>query len=345
LRRLLPALVITAAILIACLAATGIWLHSELETPYYHNPAPVMMVDIPRGASMTESADLLIHSGILRTRLPFLLYVRYATSGRHIQAGEYRFSEAVTPKQIAQMLIRGDVFYRSLTVPEGLTAEEIFNLAEKSDLGNRAEMEQAFEKTEWIRDLAPNAQNLEGYLFPETYHFNRKTDSETIIKTMLNQFRTKIAKTLGANPLRPGWNISQIVILASMIEKEAKKPEEGPLIASVLINRLDRKMPLACDATILYAMKLAGNYKGRLSRTDLGTDSPYNSYLHLNLPPGPICNPGVASLRAALNPARTEYLYYVSRNDGTHQFSKDFASHLRAVDKFQRSVMGRRSTR
>jgi UPF0755 protein len=332
-----------AAILIACLVVTGIWLHSELAAPYYHNPAPEAFVDIPRGASITETADLLVHFGILRTRLPFLFYLRYANSGRHIQAGEYRFTEAATPKQIAQRLLHGDVFYRSLTVPEGLTAEEIFDLIEKSGLGNRAEMEQAFEKTEWIRDLAPNARNLEGYLFPETYRFNRKADSETIIKAMVNQFRIKIAKTLEVHPLRAGWTISQIVILSSMIEKEVKKPEEGPMVASVLINRLDRKMPLACDATIIYAMKLAGNHKGRLGRTDLGMDSPYNSYLHLNLPPGPICNPGVASFRAALNPAITEYLYYVSRNDGTHQFSKDFTSHLRAVDKFQRSIMGRRS--
>jgi UPF0755 protein len=340
---LLPAPLITAAIFVACLAATGIWLHSELETPYYHNPAPEAFVAIPRGASMTETADLLEHFGILRMRLPFLLYLRYANSGHHIQAGEYRFAKAATPKQIAQRLIRGDVFYRSLTVPEGLTAEEIFELAEKNGFGKQAEMEEAFEKTEWIRDLAPNARNLEGYLFPETYRFNRKADSGTIVKAMVNQFRSKIARTLEAHPLRAGWSISQIVILASMIEKEVKKPEEGPLVASVLVNRLERKMPLACDATIIYAMKLAGIQKGRLGRTDLGMESPYNSYLHLDLPPGPICNPGVASLNAALNPARTEYLYYVSRNDGTHQFSKDFASHLRAVDKFQRTMMWRRS--
>jgi UPF0755 protein len=343
LRRLLSAPFITAAFIIACLAATGIWLHSELETPYYQNAEPEIFVEIPRGASMTETADLLANSGILRTRLPFLLYLRHVKSGRHIQAGEYRFTEAITPKQTAQKLLRGDVFYRSLTVPEGLTAEEIFKLAEKSGLGNRDGMERDFEKAEWIRDLAPNARNLEGYLFPETYRFSRKADSETVIRAMVNQFRTKIAKTLEAHPLPTGWNLSQIVILASMIEKEVKKPEEGPLVASVLINRLDRKMPLACDATIIYGMKLDGAYQGRLRKTDLGIDSPYNSYLHLNLPPGPICNPGAASLRAALNPARTEYLYYVSRNDGTHQFSKDFASHQRAVDKFQRSFMWRRS--
>jgi UPF0755 protein len=340
-RGFLPALRIAAAILIVCTIGTGIWLHSELGTPYYHNPAPETFVDIPRGAGIKETADLLVRFGILRSRLPFLLYFRSANSGRRIQAGEYRFAEVATPKQIAQRLMRGDVFYRLLTVPEGYTAEDIIQLAEKNGLGNRSEMERALEKTEWIRDLDPKARNLEGYLFPETYRFNRKTNAETIIKTMVNQFRTKMAKTLEAYPLRAGWSISQIVVLASMIEKEVKKTEEGPLAASVFINRLDKKMPLACDATVIYGLKLAGAYEGRLRKTDLKTDSPYNSYLHLNLPPGPICNPGVASLRAALNPARTDYLYYVSRNDGTHQFSKNFADHVAAINKYQKSLTWR----
>jgi UPF0755 protein len=345
LRRFISALLIIAAILIVCLAITGIWLHSELETPYYHCPGPEAFVDIPRGSSVTETADLLVHSGVLRGRLPFLLYLRYPNARRRIQAGEYRFVEAATPKQIAQRLAHGDVFYRSLTIPEGMTAEDVIELAVKNGFGNRAELERFCEKTEWIRDLDPKAQNLEGYLFPETYRFARKANSETVIKTMVNQFCTRINKTLPSYPLRSGWSLSQIVILASIIEKEVKKTEEGPLVASVLINRLDRKMPLSCDATVIYGLKLAGAYKGHLGKMELGMDSLYNSYLHLGLPPGPICNPGVASLRAALNPARTDYLYYVSRNDGTHEFSRDFASHSRAVDRYQRSYMWRRYQR
>jgi UPF0755 protein len=341
LRRLLRASLVAAFFIIAGLAAAGIWLRSELETPYYPNQKPEVFVEIPRGANTTEAADLLVHSGALRTRLPFLLYLRFANPGRHIQAGEYRFSQAATPIQVAQRLMRGDVYFRAITIPEGLTARETIELLAKNGLGNLAGMEHALLKSDWIRDIDPAARNLEGYLFPETYHFKRKTDSETIVKAMVDQFRIKLAKALKANPLSAGWKISQIVILASMIEKEVKKSEEGPLVASVLINRLERRMPLGCDATIIYAMKLAGTYEGRLSKADMGMPSPYNSYLHPNLPPGPICNPGVNSIRAALNPARTDYLYYVSRNDGTHQFSKDFSSHLRAVDRFQKSPLSR----
>ena len=163
---------------------------------------------------------------------------------------------------------------------------------------------------------------------------------------MVDQFRAKFAKdAVRAIRCPPGWDLSRIVILASMIEKEVRRPEEGPLVASVLINRLVKRMPLACDATIIYAMKLAGTYEGRLGKADLRMDSPYNSYIHFDLPPGPICNPGADALRAALNPARTDYFYYVSRNDGSHQFSKDYGSHLRAVNLYQRPLAKNRITR
>jgi UPF0755 protein len=228
-------------------------------------------------------------------------------------------------------------------VPEGLTAEETIELLSKNGLGNPTEMEQALLKTDWILDLDPKARNLEGYLFPETYRFSRKADSETIIKSMVHQFRVRIGKILASYPPASGWNVTRIVTLASMIEKEVKIPEEGPLVASVLVNRLEKGIPPACDATIIYAMKLAGTYEGRLRKADLGMESPYNSYLHLGLPPGPICNPGEGSLRAALRPAKTDYFYYVSRNDGTHQFSKDLQSHLHAVARFQKPIAWKKS--
>jgi UPF0755 protein len=158
---------------------------------------------------------------------------------------------------------------------------------------------------------------------------------------MVNEFRTKLSRILQQHPLGEGWTVQRIVILASMIEKEVKRAEEGPLVASVLVNRLERGMPLACDATIIYAMKLSGTYRGHIGKADLEMDSPYNSYIHLDLPPGPISNPGAGSIRAALNPSKSDFLYYVSRNDGTHQFSRDLQSHLYAVGRFQKSPAAR----
>jgi UPF0755 protein len=335
------------ALAIICVVFLGsgaflMWIHTELNTSYYGAQSNEAFIDIPHGASAGEIAALLTNTGVLKYSLPFNAYIRYTQKGRHIQAGEYRFAEAATPRQIIERLIQGDVYFSSITIPEGLTAHEIVDLLVKNGLGNPNELERSLLKTEWIRDLDPKARNLEGYLFPETYHFKRNIDSEMVIKTMVHQFRAKIDGMLHSYPLRGSRDISKIVILASMIEKEVKRPEEGPLVASVLINRLEKRMPLAVDATIIYAMKLAGTYEGKLGKADLAMESPYNSYHHIDLPPGPISNPGANALRAALNPARTDYFYYVSRNDGTHQFSKDYGAHVRAVNIFQKSRVHRR---
>ena len=337
----------TLAIALAGLLLAGIgaavWLVSELQTPYYGAPTKEVFVEIPRRASTSRIADLLIQTGVLRHRLPFIIYIRYKNLGRHIQAGEYSFSKAATPGQVALRLVRGDITFRSVTIPEGLTAVDTIELLAKNGMGDPGKLRQLLSRTDWIRDIDPKARNLEGYLFPETYRFSRRVDSETVLKIMVQQFRIRIARLTAVHPVPAGWTVPRIVTLASMIEKEAKRKEEGPLIASVLLNRLEKGMPLGCDATIIYAKKLVGTYKGNLSKADMTMESPYNSYIHTNLPPGPIANPGENSLRAALNPARTDFLYYVSRNDGTHQFSEDFASHNRAVDRFQRSAPGRRS--
>jgi UPF0755 protein len=337
-RRALIGVAFIVTLVIAGLAASIMRLQSELETPYYGAPDRETFIEIRRGTNTTEIARLLESSGILRSRLPFLLYLRYKGMGRRIQAGEYQFTRPATPRQIAQRLVRGDVYFQSITVPEGLTARETIDLLARNGLGNYSEMQQLLTRTDWIRDLDPAAQNLEGYLFPETYRFGRDAGSEEILRAMVDQFKKRLAKILEAYPLQAGWNVRKVVILASMIEKEVKKVEEGPLVASVLINRLERKIPLSCDATILYAMKIAGTYDGNLSKSDLKMESPYNTYLHRNLPPGPITNPGADSLRSALNPAKTDYIYYVSRNDGTHHFSRDLRSHTRAVNKYQKSL-------
>jgi UPF0755 protein len=342
LRRLGTILLTALFLAFAALIAAGFWVYSELETPFFGARTPEVFVDIPRGSRAGSVAELLVRAGVLRDSIPFRIYLRYTDTGRRIQAGEYRFSEAATPKQVARRLAEGDVFYYSVTVPEGLTARETVDLLEKNGLGKRVELNRAIRNAEWIRDLDPNARNLEGYLFPETYRFRRNADSRTIIKTMVDEFRARLEKILPLYPVPPDWSLSRAVVLASMIEKEVKTAEEGPLVASVLVNRLAMRMPLACDATIIYAMKLAGTYEGRLGKTDMAMESPYNTYRHSGLPPGPICNPGSDSLKAALRPAKSDFYYYVSRNDGTHQFSKDFNSHLRAVNLYQKPLAAKR---
>jgi UPF0755 protein len=329
------------AVVVMILIIVSLEFRAELESPYYGARISEVFVEIPRHSSTNQIASLLVREGVLRYRLPFILYVRFKNLERRIQAGEYRFAVAATPVQIAQRLVKGDISFLSVTIPEGLTAQETIELLAKTGLGRPDELQQQLIRTDWIRDLDPHARNLEGYLFPETYRFGHKIESETVIKTMVDQFRKRTARMMTLYPTRPGWTVPRMVILASMIEKEVKRAEEAPLVASVMINRLEKKMPLACDPTIIYAMKLAGTYKGNLSKADMAMDSPYNSYTHLNLPPGPIANPGEKSLLAALKPAQTDYCYYVSRNDGTHQFSVDYGSHLNAVKRFQKYAASR----
>jgi UPF0755 protein len=342
LRRPIPLVTRAAALaIILGIITFALWLHTELETLYYEAPSDETFVEIPRGLDTGKIANLLVESGILRSRFPFIVYLRFTNNAGRVKAGEYRFQGPASPKQIIERLVGGDVYYCAITIPEGLTAIETVELLAKNGLGSMEEMLSALQQTDWIADINPDAGSLEGYLFPETYHFSRKSDSTVIIKTMVEQFRKQFQRILAQSPPHAGLNVSRIVILASMIEKEVQKAEERPIVSSVFNNRLDRRMPLACDATIIYALKLSGTYDGNIRKADLSMESPYNSYLNRNLPPGPIANPGSDSLRAALNPAKTEYLYYVSRNDGTHEFSDNYSSHQRAVDRYQRSRSGR----
>ena len=315
-------------------------LLSELQSPYYDAAEEEIFVYIPPGANAAKVAGLLKEQGVLHTKLPFRLWLRRNGLDRNLKAGEYRFSGKATPMEIAERLSRGDIYFRSITVAEGLTALETVELLARGGFGDRAKLEALLLRTDLIQDLNPYAQNLEGYLFPETYRFGRIDDEEAVVRAMVNQFRNRMDKILKESPLPAGWSAARIVILASMIEKEVKTPSEQPVVASVLFNRLRLNMTLGIDATIIYAMKLAGTWDGNIRKSDLQMKSPYNTYINRDLPPGPICNPGESAIRAALNPEKTDYLYYVSKNDGTHQFSKDLRSHNNAVNLYQRS--GRR---
>ena len=321
---------------IPVLAVVGVLL-TELHYPY-GNPGEVeTFVSIPPGANAAKVAEILKDQGLLHTKLPFRLWLRRHGLDRSLKAGEYRFSGRSTPIEIAEKLSRGDVYFRSITIAEGLTARETVELLAQKEFGDREKLQALLLRADLINDLSPSAQNLEGYLFPETYRFGRGDDEETVIRTMVSQFRERMNKIVKESPLPGGWTADRIVTLASMIEKEVKTPSEQPIVASVLYNRLRLNMTLGVDATVIYAMKLAGTWDGNIRRSDLQMKSPYNTYINRGLPPGPICNPGESAIRAALNPEKTDYLYYVSKNDGTHQFSKDLRSHNNAVNLYQRN--------
>jgi UPF0755 protein len=327
--------------LLVLIAAAGLafwWTRAELRTPYYGGGAPEVFVDIPRGASSAAIATMLTDAGVLRHRLPFILHLRLIGAGGRLQAGEYRFDSPASPIEIADKLIRGDVFFFSVTIPEGLTARETIAWIARSGLGDLREMENALRRTDWIQEMDSGARDLEGYLFPETYRFSRHATSEHIVRAMVERFREVLGKLVAELPLMQGWSVSSIVTLASMVEKETNLEAERGLVASALTNRLEKGMPLACDPTVIYALKLAGKYDGNLRKADLALDSPYNTYMRPGLPPGPIANPGAESLRAALAPPRTDYLFFVSRNDGSHEFSRDFESHSRAVAQYQKGT-------
>ena len=321
---------------IPVLAVVG-GLLSELNSPYYYSAQEEIFIYIPPGTSAARVAELLKEHGIIHMKLPFRLWLRRNGFDHSLKAGEYRFSGMSTPIEIAERLSRGDVYFRSITIPEGLTSLETVELLTRGGFGDREKLEAALLRVDYIRDFNPYAQNLEGYLFPETYRFGRWNDEETIISVMVNQFKNRMNKILEESPLPNGWTVARIVTLASMIEKEVKTPSEQPIVASVMLNRLRLNMALEIDATIIYAMKLAGTWKGIIRRPDIKMESPYNTYIHRDLPPGPICNPGENTIRAALNPEKTDYLFYVSKNDGTHQFSKDLRAHNNAVNLYQRS--------
>jgi UPF0755 protein len=315
------------------------WLQWEMRSPYYAPVNKETFVDIPHGAGLSAIADLLSREGILHSRHPFMLYVRWIGAARLLKAGEYQFTGAATPDQVARKIMHGEVYCISITIPEGLTGQEIIDHLTKARLGTPDELRDALSHVEWIRDLAPKAVTLEGYLFPETYRFARKAESREIIKTLVDQFRIRFARLVAEHPIPNSLTSSDMVTLASLIEKEAKTDSERALVASVLFNRLKAGIPLACDPTVIYARKLEGGFDGNLRKADLRMNSPYNTYVKRGLPPGPIANPGTASLRAALVPAQSDFFYYVSRNDGSHQFSRNYREHQLNVNRFQRRLL------
>lgn len=321
------------------LAATALWGWSQWEkrlaTPYRSYPGQQRLVLVPRGSSGAEIARILEDEGVVESARLFRWHLRLSVD-TPLKAGEYLFDEPLSVRQVAAKLAKGDVHLRRITVPEGLDAAEVVQLLAREGFGDAERLRQAAADPAPIADLDPDADNLEGYLFPETYHFAREATEREVIGAMVANFRRVWTPERRRRASDLGLTTREAVTLASLIEKEASLAEERPLVSAVFHNRLRLNMNLASDPTVVYAVKRIKVYDGVIHRSDLELDSPYNTYLYPGLPPGPIANPGLASLNAALNPSESDYLYFVSRNDGSHVFSSNYRDHQRAVQRYQR---------
>jgi len=292
---------------------------------------------IESGMGRRAIAERLAAEGVLRFRGPFLLYA-YAQPGRTLKAGEYGFDRALSPAEVFGKLERGEVRLYAVVIPEGQTRWEIAAEVERLGLAPRAAFLRATENTKLIRDLAPQAKNLEGFLFPDTYHFSKPADPNAMVRAMVERFRRVWGELQPlASPPQP-LSPHELVTLASLVEKETGIADERGLVAAVFYNRLERQMVLACDPTVIYAERLAkgGEFDGEINVSDLARESPYNTYLNAGLPPGPIASPGRAALEATLKPPKSDYFFFVSNNQGGHRFAATAAEHSRNVARFRR---------
>jgi UPF0755 protein len=312
-------------------AAAGGGVLYVLSRPYAGFYEPVIL-EIPRGSTTREIANRLAASGVIEFSWQFFA-ARALRPSAKLQAGEYRFTQPASVLDVYGRIARGDVFHHEVVIPEGFNMFDIAALLERQGLLPAADFLEAARDPSLIRDLAPQAITLEGYLFPDTYHIPSRTPARELCRILTRRFRVEWKK------LQTDAGVHPTVTLASLVEKETGIPDERPLVASVYHNRLRIGMKLDCDPTTMYAAILEGRYRGAIHLSDLASANPYNTYKHSGLPPGPIANPGAASLRAALNPAETKYLYFVAHpdNSGRHQFSKDLASHNAAANRYRRA--------
>jgi UPF0755 protein len=322
------------AFVFLALIAVGL-AYVSLKTTYQGFREPVIL-DFPKGTSTQAMAEELAQNGVIRYSWQFLM-ARALHADKKLQAGEYRFARADTPSDILNRIARGDVFFYELIVPEGSNMFDIAASVGRFDFLKAPDFLRAARDPSLIRDLAPQAPTLEGYLFPATYRITRATTVQQLCVMMTSQFRKQWRELQDPAHARP---VQEVVTLASLVEKETGLSEDRPIIASVYENRLHKGMTLDCDPTTIYAALLDERYRGVIYRSDLASNNAYNTYRHSGLPPGPIANPGVASLKAALAPAETDYLYFVAKADGSgrHQFSETMEQHNVAVQKYRRAT-------
>jgi UPF0755 protein len=318
-------------LLVALALAVGAYLYQQLEYPRAAPPGSEVTIFFPLGTPTTDIFRRLAAEGVLKLPRFAEAYYRIARSATPLQAGEYRFDRPTPLSRVIDRMSRGDVVRHVIVVPEGLTAEETFALFWGRGISRPQAFRNAFHNGQLIASIGGGAPDLEGFLFPDTYAVTRSTSARQIVEVMLANFRKHYPADLRERAHAHGLSLRETVTLASIVQKETALPKEGAIIAGIYWNRLRRGMRLQADPTVTYALQAAGHWTGTLYRSDYGFESDYNTYLHAGLPPGPICNPGLAALKAASEPAATDFLYFVADGTGGHRFSRTFEEHRDAI--------------
>lgn len=323
-------------VVMAIAAATAAFaLRARALAPFRGYAGSEQFVDVPPGSGAATIRTRLVDAGVVRDDLTFRVALWLTGRARELKAGEYRFADPLSAVQVAELIARGAIYTRPVTFREGLTMSEMADIYASSGLGARAAFLTAATDVALIRDLDAAATDLEGYLFPDTYPVPRQTPAATLVAQMVRGFRAALPPELIARAAADGLTVRQVVTLAALVEKETAQDAERPLVAAVYRNRHRIGMGMQADPTVIYALQRAGKWDGNLSRDDLAFDSPYNTYRYGGLPPGPIAAPGRRALEAVVAPAAVDYLYFVSRNDGTHVFAATLPEHNRNVFEWQ----------
>ena len=296
-----------------------------------HPPSKVVV--IPDGSTFQHVATLLEREGLVKSSFSFVLFGKSQSADRKVHAGEYELNPGMTPAEILAILLNGQVLLHSLTIPEGLTIVQIADLAAQDGFADRAEFLRLAKDRTFIASFGVKAETLEGYLYPDTYKFPRGIKTREVLVAMVEQLKQVVGPDLLARVQEQKMTMHEVLTLASVIEKETGSGSERPEISAVFHNRLKKHIPLQSDPTVIYGLPA---FDGNLHKKDLSSPSPYNTYRVQGLPPGPIANPGIQAIRATLYPSNSSYLYFVSRNDGTHQFSATLIEHNKAVEKYQK---------
>jgi UPF0755 protein len=330
--------VVVSVITLAVLGAAAVAAYefaSRLDAPYRGYAGAEQFVEIAPGTGPQAIGRLLASAGVVSDALTWRVALWKSGEAPRLKAGEYRFTDAMTPADVIRKIARGDVYLRHITFREGLTLRQMALAYQDAGFGPGSDFLTAARDVSAVAAFDPDARTLEGYLFPDTYALPRRASADDLVRRMLERFRAALTDDLRQAAARQGFSVRDLVTLASIVEKETGRSEERAVVAAVYRNRLAVKMPLQCDPTVIYALELRGRYDGNIHRADLSIDSPYNTYRHAGLPPGPIAAPGLASLQAAAHPAGVDYLYFVSRNDGSHAFASTLDAHNRNVRTFQ----------